>query len=856
MGFWNNVGTWFTGRNGVYKDDDLVNQAIDNLNAISKDISKELDDPLNKAITDLNSVTGMSEYVGTLSQGAFNEVTASAQDGIDFLVGQIKAKQEEMDEYEQGKWWQKGLGTISMASGKVLDGFASVFEGLGDAALTVTNWGVSAVVAAFDPERKFDDVANNSILKKAIEFDVSGTLAKPLTDNPLAAKYSFFTKDSGAASICKGIGKTAGYMLLGGQIAGAVRGAAGAENAMQVVDTGRKITNALQSTTYATSLGATVSGFGQGTETGLRSGKSFQKATLQGAVEGVVEGGSMLAAGKIGERNQLNNFVKNATKDGGTISDGAVKAMKETISSYGGFTGSLTKAGLEDGFSAGKVFKEAGGGVKGLAKGAGKLAVEDVKDIKEGAGVIKKRVSDNFHKTKGYVDTIRNGEKLTQEEIDIIEKETGKKIKDLSTTELEEWGVARKTGLAPVKGVFKTTADAALIPVKVTGAVVNQDAAIANAVGTTGIAGNTTALLTEMALGGATNAIDLKTGAGINSDRAGQQFKVTPVEEEEPGPEPHDEDTNPDGTDTNPDGTDTGNDTNPDGTDTGNDTDTNPGGGGGYPGGGGGNSGGGSQTQFRDPELTNASNTSATNSTSNTAQPNTAVNEPNTAANIVFQNNSATNTPEPNTSVNESNTAEPPTGSNGSSEIVTPADPGTNPDNPTPGATVPAPSGGTSHQGGGYTGEAGYTNPDDIPPESVEDIVEPDEIDPEYEDVSDSISSIIDGTRSNFTKLPTTNSAIHSSSSGSAVIPVIAGLSAAAAAGIGAKAYMDRKNNNDNGDDDFEAEEWTGEDNLDMEYNDGVEGEQYLDDDSDYGSEIAEPDKYGARTNDELADMQ
>ena len=100
------------------------------------------------------------------------------------------------------------------------------------------------------------------------------------------------------------------------------------------------------------------------------------------------------------------------------------------------------------------------------------------------------------------------------------------------------------------------------------------------------------------------------------------------------------------------------------------------------------------------------------------------------------------------------------------------------------------------------------------------------------------------------------NSSIKSGSSGSAVIPVVAGLSAAAAAGIGAKAYMDRKNNNDNDEDeDFETEEWTGEDDLDIDYNDGVTEEQYLDDDSDFDGEV-EPEKYGARNNDELADMQ
>ena len=66
---------------------------------------------------------------------------------------------------------------------------------------------------------------------------------------------------------------------------------------------------------------------------------------------------------------------------------------------------------------------------------------------------------------------------------------------------------------------------------------------------------------------------------------------------------------------------------------------------------------------------------------------------------------------------------------------------------------------------------------------------------------------------------------------------------------------MDRKNNNDNGEDDFEAEEWTGEDDLDIDYDDGVQEEQYLDDESDLGTEESSV-KYDARSNDELADLQ
>ena len=263
---------------------------------------------------------------------------------------------------------------------------------------------------------------------------------------------------------------------------------------------------------------------------------------------------------------------------------------------------------------------------------------------------------------------------------------------------------------------------------------------------------------------------------------------------------------------------------------------------------------GGTGVQPKYEDTNKPSNTPTDSNTSNNTPSDTNP-TPNTAATIVFTNNAATNTATP-TTPGDTNTATPGDTQQPGQEVVTPADSGTNPDNPTPGATIPA-STAPTHEGGGYT-DTGVYVPDDIPPEATEDgsIVVPEEVTTEdYEEATDSISSII-GSGSNFTKLPTSNNAIKSgSSSGNAVIPVIAGLSAAAAAGIGAKAYMDRKNNNDNGEDDFEADEWTGEDNLDIDYNDGIEEDQYLDDDSDFG-EAETTEKYGARNNDELADLQ
>lgn len=110
-------------------------------------------------------------------------------------------------------------------------------------------------------------------------------------------------------------------------------------------------------------------------------------------------------------------------------------------------------------------------------------------------------------------------------------------------------------------------------------------------------------------------------------------------------------------------------------------------------------------------------------------------------------------------------------------------------------------------------------------------------------------------------KLPTstkpTATTTTTSSGGSSVIPVLAGLGAAAAAGIGAKAYIDRKNNRDNDEEDeeFKAEDWSDDNSINVEYQEPIENEEQTLDFDDT-PEVEEPEKYGARTHQELENLQ
>lgn len=208
--------------------------------------------------------------------------------------------------------------------------------------------------------------------------------------------------------------------------------------------------------------------------------------------------------------------------------------------------------------------------------------------------------------------------------------------------------------------------------------------------------------------------------------------------------------------------------------------------------------------------------------------------------------------PTPPTDSTTTQTPTPPSNNSNTNTVITP------PSNPGTGQT-------TQHTGGGYSGSGGYrgytgggnsgteaaasTITETATPSTVEDVIS---------NSKTSIDDVIKGSK--YTKIPTSSKPITttSRSSGSTVIPVVAGLSAAAAAGIGAKVYMDRKKNNENGEyDEIDTEEWTGEDSLNLSYDDSSDTEAYLDDDDDYSYQREEQtERYDARNNEELADLQ
>ena len=125
-------------------------------------------------------------------------------------------------------------------------------------------------------------------------------------------------------------------------------------------------------------------------------------------------------------------------------------------------------------------------------------------------------------------------------------------------------------------------------------------------------------------------------------------------------------------------------------------------------------------------------------------------------------------------------------------------------------------------------------------------------------DISGSLSNIASSSPIN---IPTSSTPITSTntrgSSGSSVIPLAAGLGAASIAGIGTKAYLDRKENKEeNNESSIDMEEWEEDiDSVNIEYDEDMESD-YLSPVDEYAYQEEPQESYQAVNSSELASMQ
>ena len=382
---------WWTGRNDLYLDDAKIKIVYDDLESIKNREIQTARDDCREAIRNLNQVRGM-EYVYQIGENSFDELyDVQIVSVVDAIKKQVEAKVADIEAYDNASFFEKVGSTLAMTGAKVGEGVLSVFESIGDGVISVAGF-VGGVLG----NKEFQDGCAEEI-KKTKAHDVFNFYY-----NSDFAKASVYTENSGLASIAKLAGQTAGYLALGGFASGV--GATWATSGKGVV---KAIGTFAKSTTRVNTATAALGGLGQGTETGLNAGLDYKDAFTRGAAQGVAQGLLAWGFGKLGEASQRSAAVKGAEQqidDAARIVENSktalpstsaevnakaaaeltkakdVLAAKDTIlanaknATYQGYTDSITQAGQKLGTSL------AQDGIKATVKTTIGNAATQVKD--------------------------------------------------------------------------------------------------------------------------------------------------------------------------------------------------------------------------------------------------------------------------------------------------------------------------------------------------------------------------------------------------------------------------------------------------------------------------------------------
>lgn len=884
--------SWLTGRDekesDVYANYDKVESVVSNIKNISSNQVESARDAVHAAVNDLNNVNGLAQFVGSVDAGAFDGVFESIASAIVQVGEQVQNKANDIKTYEESAWYEKLGSTFAMAGAKFGEGILSVAEDLGDGVVSVAGW--------IAPKDSGFEQACKNFVEKEWSHD-----AFNFYYNSEFAKKSTFTEDSAAAAGFKIAGATTGYLYLGGAISGFAGEMKGANAATKAIKTFGS------STTKVNTATAALSGMGSGTESGLRQGKSFDEAAWGGAKQGVIQGGIAYGMGKLGERSakkqtmddfkgsgsdQTKFMSKEAAKNeidqmssltskgkdqfkkgidemaGDTVTrrrivDELMSGKNSKLNYYQGYNDAITKAGQDFGKSAyglgssakayaaaGKEYATANKGYKKASKGLedGQIVDQEIALNRDLAAAGKETAKQNL-KTSAK-DILKNNP--------VSQTASGVKgVASSAKTSLTNGKNTVVNGVKDPKGTLSSIKEGAKnIPTNVKNGVKNIPSGIKSAA-----SAGKNAITTSPSAPGVIGATANAAGREIVNSKgnAAEQFRKTAIDKSTgeavkinsdvdytPGKKPiiGSDTPQPSGNTNNGGG----------GGSTGGYSGGGSSSGGGYSGGGGGYSGGGGTTTISASPISSGNEQFRHNTENDNKSKNDNDNKKPTETPSGTDKKPTTTTPTNPTNPTNPTTPTKPDGNNNTTTVVTkPSNPGTNT---------------TQHTGGGYSGSGGYRGDTGVRSSTVggnsgvvaDAGTKTNPIEDVTSDTTTSIDDVIKGSK--YTKIPTSSKPISttstSGSGGSTVIPVVAGLSAAAAAGIGAKVYMDRKKNNENGEyDEIDTEEWAGEDTINLDYDDSSDTETYLDEDDDYGYQAEEQtERYDARNNEELADLQ
>ena len=840
--------SWLSGHDdkeaSLYANFDAVDVTVDRLNTISTSSVSAAQDNINAALQRLNSTKGLNQYVGTVDASTYEPMFQSLHDSIGTLGAQMTDKADTIKEYNDenvGNFFEKAGSTTLMALCNVGEGLLSVGEELIDGLYSIRGW----VAGKFGNTEKQEQVA------AFISKDLARDAFSWYYDSDLA-KQSAFTEDSFLANTFKIAGKTVGYLYAGGVLTG-MGGALGAGTG-KVGEFALKLAS---SSTWGATIAGAVGGLGKGVETGLQTGLTYNESMGLGAKTGLIQGGLAFAGGKASE------YVQSVKATG----HGGMDALKNS-SQYQGFNDSITKAGQDFGRAQVETVKSGLSAVGSSAKASG-IATRGLNPIEKAAAenaasTARQTFSNNLKNLITSDNPIAQGLSAIKGGVSSLGTAAGN-IKNNGL------GNTVKGGASSVADTFKNATSS----VKSGGLLSSAAGSISpNLLSTAGVLAGVAygqykspshdeVLTNNVSRSGNDGSSDVIGGdeVPVGTDTTNNDYTIVdeanvPIEAETPidttrvAEEQFTQATQPAYNSVDQSGA-------------------------GSPSGGGGTSGGGGSPSYT-PMTTPALSIATTPASEIATVPET---KPETTITTIPL--SALSTLPPTTVP----IASPSTTPGGTTETTEPAGGGGGGGSDTPGGGTDTPGGGGSdtpggggdipigasvndlptgddtpeHSGGGISGGGSSSN-ELLGAERLQELDESDDESSESSDKKSSIDSVINGSK--FTKIPSsTVPTVTKKKKTNPVIPIAAGLSVAAAAGIGAKAYIDSKNNNEFDEDeeynedyeDYEPDGWDedeedesiGENFTDASVSEDLSGDYYQDNTG-----------YSARSNEELADLQ
>ena len=299
-------------------DSDKVSNALSELELAKKTLDN-VNTEINAGITTIMNARG-SKFISV----DFNSILGLKETSIEYIdtiIKDIEENKRTIEEYNSAPWYKKVFATTGMAITKFGEGIATGGEQLVDGFASLTGM----VVGVFNNDAK---EAIGEFVKKD---HVGDAFAASYNHGILAnlEKYSAFSSTSTAANVFKGIGVATAYVAVAAATGGAGAAMSGGTLAVGAV-------NGVASIGVNAAI-AGIGGLGAGTQSGLQEGKSYNRAFAKGIKTSAISAGTVLVAGKIGQK-----FTKTSALDP-ALTEGSAKALPS-----GNSTAALTSGNLTD----------------------------------------------------------------------------------------------------------------------------------------------------------------------------------------------------------------------------------------------------------------------------------------------------------------------------------------------------------------------------------------------------------------------------------------------------------------------------------------------------------------------------